>query len=210
VSQAEAFLEQSQSNFSSAEDSVQNAQFSYTESLSVQSQKGVIIEEASVAVINKQSDLQLAQDKLKSIDPYIEPVPEVTPEPTPEEPVVEEPQTAVEQAQEQLEERAAENDTGVLPYTVADAVTEIQAEEVLEALTDPSLIANAIGEGIAEAAAFVGELLTEPGKAVAQVLENVSQAGLDMSDDQREKAQEVIVPVVIVSQIASMMVGRIK
>lgn len=149
------------------------------------------------------------------VKPPVETVEEPTAEPTPEvvpivEPKKETPQTAVEQAQEQFTERAIENDTGVLPYTVADAVTEVQAEEVLAALSDPSVIANAIGEGIQEAAAFVGELFTEPGKAISAVLNNVSQAGLDMSDDQREKAQEVIVPVVIVSQIASMMVGRIK
>lgn len=185
-----------------------------------------IIDVASQNVSTKQQELNVAQSELEAIPPFKELPPTPTPseEPTPEptETVVEPlpepeqtstpeaPTTAVEQAQEQLEERAAQNDTGVLPYTVADAVTEIQAEQVLEALTDPTALAGAISEGIAETAAFVGQLLTEPGKAVAEVFKNVSQAGLDMSDDQREKAQEVIVPVVIVSQIASMMVGRIK
>ncbi len=190
-----------------------------------------IIEVTSNDVLVKQQELNVAQSELEAIPPFrelpptptpsSEPVeepketqPEQVPEPEQTEPTVQpeqQPQVSVEeQAQEQLEERATENDTGVLPYTVADAVTEIQAEQVLEALTDPTAFAGAISEGIAEAAAFVGELLTDPGKAVTAVLENVSQAGLDMSEDQREKAQEVIVPVVIVSQIASMMVGRIK
>ena len=190
-----------------------------------------IIEVTSQNVLTKQQELDVAQQELEAIPPFRElpPTPspstepteepeEVQPQPIPEQeqtvdPVQPEqqPQVSVEeQAQEQLSERAAENDTGVLPYTVADAVTEIQAEQVLEALTDPTALIGGISEGIAETAAFVGELLTEPGKAVAEVFKNVSQAGLDMSEDQREKAQEVIVPVVIVSQIASMMVGRIK
>jgi hypothetical protein len=185
-----------------------------------------IIEVTSQDVSTKQQELNVAQSELEAIPPFRELPPETTPssEPTPEptedvvEPLPEPDQTntpqttttVVEEAQQQLSDRAAENDTGVLPYTLADAVTEIQAEQVLEALTDPTALAGAISEGIAETAAFVGELLTEPGKAIAEVFKNVSQAGLDMSEDQREKAQEVIVPVVIVSQIASMMVGRIK
>jgi hypothetical protein len=183
-----------------------------------------IIEVASADVSTKQQELNVAQQELEAIPPYREPAPtpEKTTEPTkePEIPITPEipptdettatQGTAVEQAQEQLEERAAENDTGVLPYTVADAVTEIQAEEVLTTLTDPTALAGAIGEGVAEAAQFVGELFTNPAETVTAVFKNVSQAGLDMTDDQREKAQEVIVPVVIVSQIASMMVGRIK
>lgn len=190
-----------------------------------------IIEVASQDVLTKQQELDVAQSELEAIPPFRELPPTPTPseEPTeePEEtqpqPIPEpeqtvppvqpeqEPEVSVEeQAQEQLEERALANDTGVLPYTVADAVTEIQAEEVLEALTDPTALAGAISEGIAETAAFVGELLTEPGKAVAEVFKNVSQAGLDMSDDQREKAQEVIIPAIIATQIASVVVGRIK
>jgi hypothetical protein len=30
---------------------------------------------------------------------------------------------------------------------------------------------------------------------------------MDMTDDQREKAQEVIIPVIIVSQVANVMIG---
>ncbi len=185
-----------------------------------------IIEVTSQDVSTKQQELNVAQSELEAIPPFRELPPETTPssEPTPEptedvvEPLPEPDQTntpqttttVIEEAQQQLSDRAAENDTGVLPYTLADAVTEIQAEQMLEALTDPTALIGGISEGIAETAAFVGELLTEPGKAIAEVFNNVSQAGMDMTSDQREKAQEVIVPVVIVSQIASMMVGRIK
>jgi hypothetical protein len=200
-------------------------------STQTQIENSSIIEVTSQNVSTKQQELNVAQQELEAIPPFRELPPTPTPseEPTeePEEtqpqPIPEPEQTVPpvqpeqkpevsveEQAQEQLEERALANDTGVLPYTVADAVTEIQAEEVLEALTDPTALAGAISEGIAETAAFVGQLLTEPGKAVAEVFKNVSQAGLDMSDDQREKAQEVIIPAIIATQIASVVVGRIK
>lgn len=185
-----------------------------------------IIDVTSQNVLIKQQELNVAQSELEAIPPFTEPTPtpEKTQEPTPEptENVVkplpepeqtstpEAPTTAVEQAQEQLQERAAQNDTGVLPYTLADAVTEVQAEQTVAVLSDPVALVGAVGEGIAQTAEFVGQLFTDPAKTVTEVFKNVSQAGLDMSDDQREKAQEVIVPVVIVSQIASMMVGRIK
>ena len=190
-----------------------------------QSENSILIESTSNDVKTKQSDLDLSINELQSIPPYKEPVPDPTPTPTPEptpkptidtspeptpEPIMEQSATVEEKALEQLEERAAENDTGVLPYTLADAVTEIQAEETIAILSDPSAMATALSEGVSETIAFVGELFTDPAKTVTEVFKNVSQAGLDMSDDQREKAQEVIVPVVIVSQIASMMVGRIK
>jgi hypothetical protein len=226
VTSAQDSLDRKQNNLASAVSNRDQAQADYNESLNSQIEKAGIIELASVDVQTKQQELNVAQSELEAIPPFRElpPTPTQTEEPIeePTETIVEPlpepnktdtpeaPATAVEQAQEQLEERAALNDTGVLPYTVADAVTEIQAEETLAVLTNPVALIGAVGEGLAETAAFVGELLTEPGKAVAQVLENVSQAGLDMSDDQREKAQEVIVPVIIVSQIASMMVGRIK
>lgn len=199
---------------------------------SAQIENSGIIEVTSNDVSTKQQELDVAQSELEAIPPFrelppsptpsTEPTqepeelqPEQIPEPeqtiTPVQPEQNEPQiSVVEQAQEQLDERAEANDTGVLPYTLADAVTEIQAEETLAVLTDPSAMATALSEGVSETIAFVGELFTDPAKTVNQVLNNVSQAGLDMSEDQREKAQEVIVPVVIVSQIASMMVGRIK
>jgi hypothetical protein len=43
----------------------------------------------------------------------------------------------------------------------------------------------------------------------AELLSNFSELGSDMTDDQREKAQEVIVPVIIASQIAGAVMRRI-
>ena len=83
-------------------------------------------------------------------------------------------------------ERLESNQTEVLPYTLADVTTEIQAEAFLE---DPlGAVLNV----------DLGELLSDFG-----------QIGMDMTDDQREKAQEVIVPVIIASQIVSAFTRRI-
>jgi hypothetical protein len=71
-----------------------------------------------------------------------------------------------------------------MPFTLADAVTEVQTEAFL---ADP-----------------LGAVLEVD---VAELLSNFSELGMDMTDDQREKAQEVIIPVIIVSQIANLMIG---
>jgi outer membrane biosynthesis protein TonB len=71
-----------------------------------------------------------------------------------------------------------------MPFTLADAVTEVQTEAFL---ADP-----------------LGAIFSVD---VTELLSNFSELGMDMTDDQREKAQEVIIPVIIVSQIASVMIG---
>ena len=76
-------------------------------------------------------------------------------------------------------EKAEENTDAPMPYTIADAITEAAAELFLE---DP----------LAVFATVDLEELSDP-----------SQWGKDMTDDQREKAQEVIVPVILVSNIIS-------
>jgi hypothetical protein len=81
-------------------------------------------------------------------------------------------------------ERAGGAGETPMPFTLADAVTEVQTEAFL---ADP-----------------LGAVLSVD---VAELLSNFSELGMDMTDDQREKAQEVIIPVVIVSQIASTLMG---
>ena len=71
-----------------------------------------------------------------------------------------------------------------MPFTLADAVTEVQTE---------AFLADPLG------AVFEVD--------VTELLSNFSELGMDMTDDQREKAQEVIIPVIIVSQIANVMIG---
>jgi hypothetical protein len=73
-----------------------------------------------------------------------------------------------------------------MPYTIADAITEAAAELFLE---DP----------LAVFATVDLEALSDP-----------SQWGKDMTDDQREKAQEVIVPVILVSNIVASVASVIR
>jgi len=81
------------------------------------------------------------------------------------------------QAVDEYVERAIEN-TNVENYTLADVVTEIQIE---------AFVSNPIG-------ALVDVQLDEI---------VFSEIGKDMTSDQKEKAQEVVIPVIIASQIIS-------
>ena len=71
-----------------------------------------------------------------------------------------------------------------MPYTLADATTEVATEAFLAdpigALTDINL----------------------------EELFDISNWGSDMTDDQREKAQEVIVPVIIAGNIVAAAMTR--
>ncbi len=87
-------------------------------------------------------------------------------------------------ALEEFGDRANANLDAPMPYTLADATTEVQTE---------AFLADPLG------AVFDIDPL--------ELLSNFSELGMDMTDDQREKAQEVIIPVVIVSQIASTLIG---
>lgn len=91
---------------------------------------------------------------------------------------------AVASAFVEFAERAGDAGDAPMPFTLADATTEVQTEAFLE---DPL------------AAVFEVD--------VAELLSNFSELGMDMTDDQREKAQEVIIPVIIVSQVANVMIG---
>ena len=87
----------------------------------------------------------------------------------------------------EFSERAGEAGETPMPFTLADAVTEVQTE---------AFLADPLG------AVFEVDPM--------ELLSNFSELGMDMTDDQREKAQEVIVPVVIASQIAGAMIRRNK
>jgi hypothetical protein len=76
-------------------------------------------------------------------------------------------------------ERAGDAGETTMPFTLADAVTEVQTEAFL---ADPlGAITNIDFEKVL----------------------NPAEWGKDMTDDQREKVQEVIIPVIIVSNIVS-------
>ena len=91
---------------------------------------------------------------------------------------------AIASAFVEFADRAGDAGDTPMPFTLADAVTEVQTEAFL---ADP-----------------LGALFNvDP----LELLSNFSELGSDMTDDQREKAQEVVIPVVIVSQIASTIIG---
>jgi hypothetical protein len=91
---------------------------------------------------------------------------------------------ALAEAFVEFSERAGDAGETPMPFTLADAVTEVQTE---------AFLADPLG------AVFEVD--------VTELLSNFSELGMDMTDDQREKAQEVIIPVIIVSQIANVMIG---
>ena len=91
---------------------------------------------------------------------------------------------ALAEAFVEFSDRAGEAGETPMPFTLADAVTEVQTE---------AFLADPLG------AVFAVDPL--------ELLSNFSELGMDMTDDQREKAQEVIIPVIIVSQIANVMIG---
>ena len=94
---------------------------------------------------------------------------------------------ALAEAFVEFTDRAGDAGETPMPFTLADAVTEVQTE---------AFLADPLG------AVFEVD--------VTELLSNFSELGMDMTDDQREKAQEVIVPVVIASQIAGAMIRRNK
>ena len=93
---------------------------------------------------------------------------------------------AVAEALESFAEKLAANQDALAPYTLADAITEENVEMFLEnplgALTNIDL----------------------------DTVFNPSEWGKDMTDDQREKLQEIVIPVIIASNIiAASMTRRI-
>ena len=81
-------------------------------------------------------------------------------------------------------EKAAENTDAPMPYTLADAITEAATEQLL---ADP-----------------IGALTNIDFEKVF----SPSEWGKDMTDDQREKAQEVVIPVIIASNIVAAAMTR--
>ena len=90
---------------------------------------------------------------------------------------------AVATALEEFGNRANENLDAPMPYTIADAITEVQAEQFL---SDP-----------------IGTLASTFTEIDLEKITSPSEWGKDMTDDQREKVQEVIIPVILVSNIIS-------
>jgi hypothetical protein len=91
---------------------------------------------------------------------------------------------SIAKALEEFGDRIKENASAPMPYTLADATTEVATEAFL---SDP----------IGAIADIDFEKLLSP-----------SEWGKDMTDDQREKAQEVVVPVIIAGNIVAAAMTR--
>jgi hypothetical protein len=90
----------------------------------------------------------------------------------------------VAKALEEFGDRIKENAQAPMPYTLADATTEVATEAFL---ADP-----------------IGALTSID----LDKLFDISNWGSDMTDDQREKAQEVVIPVIIASNIVAAAMTR--
>ena len=151
---------------------------------------------------------------------------EPSPEPTPLEeiiPVEEQVSNAIEEIlTEEITSEQLDNITELLlenyeidePMPVAELLEELSDEQILELLEqlDPNqnieyrdgVILEAgvaiIFETLADPAALVGELFSDPG----QVVEALGQLGADMTEEERETSQDVVVAAVVASQVATM------
>lgn len=122
------------------------------------------------------------------VEPVAPVVPEITPQPTPEpEPAPESPVSPVQPSEPQVEESLQPEPTE--PPT-SPTEPEISPEAPVEAPQSFSSALGAIGEAIAE--------------TLSQAVEAFQTAGLDMTDEERKTAQSVVVPSVIVAQIATL------
>ena len=97
---------------------------------------------------------------------------------------------------------------------VAELLSKLNTEQILELLEqlDPNQIIEyrdgvtleagvaIVFEQLADPAALVGELFSNPG----QTLEALGQLGADMTEEERETSQDVVVAAVVASQVATM------
>ena len=95
---------------------------------------------------------------------------------------------SIAQAVQEFSTRAEENKNAPMPYTIADAVTEVQAEKLL---SDP-----------------IGTLAATFTNIDLEKVLSPSEWGKDMTDDQREKVQEVVIPVILASNIIAASMTR--
>jgi hypothetical protein len=111
----------------------------------------------------------------------------VTPQPTPQATTSPEPlpQPIIEPSPVQSSEVISEE-----PATTTEEVTQVPEE--------------AFGSSLSEAVqAAVGEAIGAVTEAVGELVEAFATAGLDMTPEQREEAQDVVISTIIVSQVAT-------
>jgi hypothetical protein len=161
-------------------------------------------------------------------EPQPEPVIEPSPEPTPSEeiiPVEEEMNNAIEELlvnEEEITDEQLENIAELLienyevdeAMPVADLIEGLNDEqtlEFLEQLDENQIIEYREGveleagvavvfEQLSDPTALIGELFSDP----SQTFEALGQLGADMTEEEREDSQDVVVAAVVASQVATM------
>jgi len=156
----------------------------------------------------------------------VEPQPEPTPEPTPSEtPTVSYPTQSPEPeptlsptAPSEIATQSPVTESPTPPATITPEPqplpiiepSPVQSSEVIseEPATTPEEVTQipeeAFGSSFSEAIqASVGEAIGAVTEAVGELVEAFATAGLDMTPEQREEAQDVVISTIIVSQVAT-------
>jgi len=174
-----------------------------------------------VVIPTDEPEIQLPEEVQEEVEIILEP----SPEPTPIEEIIaveEEINNAIEELlvnEEEITDEQLENITDLLldNYEVDEAmpITELLEElndeqvlELLKQLDENQIIEYREGveleagvaivfEQLSDPAALLGEFVSDPG----QVLEALGQLGADMTEEEREDSQTVVVATVIVGQL---------
>jgi hypothetical protein len=88
-----------------------------------------------------------------------------------------------------------------LAYTEADKNSEQNADQVVEVISNPAAVIPLLSDAVQTTVGAVVDLVTSPVQTVSKATTAVITAGEDLTPDQRKKAHEVIIPVILVSQI---------
>lgn len=157
----------------------------------------------------KEQRVEIQQQEEEIILPSEEPTPII------DEIIIDEPIISEEEIKEQIKEQALEKFNPEYEYELDEIIplaeVELEEEELLELLEelDPDQPIEYVEGVILEAgvaavfmqlsdpAALFEEILSDP----AQVVEALGQLGADMTEEEREQSEEVIVAAVIVSQL---------
>jgi hypothetical protein len=145
--------------------------------------------------------------------PPVETNPEETSQPTPT-PSVPEPQPSVE-PRPTLPIAPERPTTTQSPAPLAPVVTEspqVSQSESSEVTSESSSVSEEIVEvpEASESDSVSEAVPTSPQEAIGAVISLFATAGLDMTPEQREAAQGVVVPSVIAAQVATLAMRRIK
>jgi len=139
-----------------------------------------------------------------------EPEPIVTPEPEPEvEPIPESLVEPVEPTEPEVEEspqpEPVEPPTELVEPEISPEVPVEPENEPIENFEDAvEAIQEAVGEAVEAVQEAIIETFESAVEAVTEVVEAFQTAGLDMTEEERKTAQSVVVPSVIVAQIATL------